>query len=153
MVFADFMNAIANAPTSTTAPPRALAWAIWGVGAALYFIGFYHRVAPAVITQELSLAFDLTAASLGNLSAFYFYSYVAMQIPTGLLADRFGPRILLTIGSMVAAIGTVVFAMAETVWWANAGRLLIGGSVGVAVCEHVEISKCVDAATPVCDCL
>ena len=59
-------------------PPLLLAWTIWGLGAALYFIGFYQRVAPAVITNELTLAFGLTAAGLGNLSAFYFYSYVAM---------------------------------------------------------------------------
>ena len=74
----------------------------------------------------------LTAAGLGNLSAFYFYSYVAMQIPTGLLADRYGPRILLTCGAAIAACGTAVFAMAQDVFWANTGRLLIGGSVGVA---------------------
>ena len=105
---------------------------MWGLGATLYFIAFYHRVAPAVITTELAQDFGLTAAALGNLSAFYFYSYVAMQIPTGILADRFGPRVLLTVGSIVAAIGTAVFAMAPNAAWANIGRLLIGGSSGVA---------------------
>ncbi|HET7731267.1 MAG TPA: MFS transporter, partial [Usitatibacter sp.] len=62
---------------------------MWGLAATLYLIAFYQRVAPAVITKELSAAFGLSAASLGNLSAFYFYGYVAVQIPTGLLADRF----------------------------------------------------------------
>ena len=113
-------------------PPVPLAWTMWGFGAALYFIAFYQRVAPAVITAELTAAFGLTAASLGNLSAFYFYSYVAMQIPTGIVADRFGPRRLLTAGAGVAALGTLVFAFAPTLGWADAGRLLIGGSVGVA---------------------
>ena len=65
---------------------------MWGLGAVLYLIAFYQRVAPAVITQELSRDFGLSAGSLGNLSAFYFYSYVAVQIPTGLLADRWGPH-------------------------------------------------------------
>ena len=65
---------------------------VWALGAALYLIAFYQRVAPAVITQELSRDFGLSAGALGNLSAFYFYSYVAVQIPTGLLADRWGPR-------------------------------------------------------------
>jgi sugar phosphate permease len=126
---------------SSQHPPTHLAWLIWSLGALLYFIGFYHRVAPAVITQELSNAFQLTAAGLGNLSAFYFYSYVAMQIPTGLLADRFGARILLTVGGIVAAAGTAVFALAETVWWANAGRLLIGGSAGVAFVSMLKIAS------------
>ena len=113
-------------------PPALLAWTIWGLGAVLYFIAFYQRVAPAVLTGELSSEFGLTAVTLGNLSAFYFYSYVAMQIPTGILADRWGPRRLLGIGAAVAALGTSMFALAPTLWWANMGRLLIGGAVGVA---------------------
>lgn len=113
-------------------PPATVAWTIWCLGAALYFIGFYQRVSPAVITAELTDAFTLTAAGLGNLSAFYFYSYVAMQIPTGILADRLGPRRLLTAGAIVAAIGTALFAMAQDAGAASLGRLLIGASVGVA---------------------
>ncbi len=113
-------------------PPSRLAWLMWGLAATLYFIAFYHRVAPAVLTTELTADFGLTAAALGNLSAFYFYSYVAMQIPTGLLADRFGPRVLLTIGCVFAAFGTAVFAWAPNTLWANMGRLLIGGSSGMA---------------------
>ena len=114
---------------------------MWGLGAALYFIGFYQRVAPAVITVELSEAFGLTAAALGNLSAFYFYSYVAMQIPTGLLADRYGPRLLLAVGGAVAGIGTAVFAAAPDTYTANLGRLLIGGSVGVAFVSMLKLAS------------
>ncbi len=123
-----------------TSPPLSLAWLIWGLGAALYFIGFYQRVAPAVITSELSQAFSLSAAGLGNLSAFYFYAYVAMQIPTGLLADRYGPRILLTCGAVGTAVGTTVFAMADSTTMANMGRLLIGGSVGVAFVSMLKLA-------------
>jgi MFS family permease len=113
-------------------PPASLAWTVWGLAAVLYFIAFYLRVAPAVITDELAAAFGLTAVGLGNLSAFYFYSYVSMQIPTGILADRWGPRVLLVAGAGVAALGTLLFAQAPTLFWANMGRLLIGASVGVA---------------------
>lgn len=96
------------------------------------FRPFFHRVAPAVITGELMREFQINAAALGNLSAFYFYSYVAMQIPTGILADRWGPRRLLTLGALLAALGAVMFALAPGIAWAAAGRLLIGGSVAVA---------------------
>ncbi len=113
---------------------------MWGLGAALYFIGFYQRVSPAVITAELTDAFTLTAAGLGNLSAFYFYSYVAMQIPTGILADRLGPRRLLTAGAIVAALGTAVFALAQDAAVANLGRLLIGASVGVAFVAMLKLA-------------
>ena len=121
-------------------PPAALAWSVWGLGALLYLIGFYQRVAPAVITDRLMADFALGAAALGNLSAFYFYSYVAMQIPTGVIVDRWGPRRLLAAGAGIAALGTFLFAFAPTLFWANAGRLLIGASVAVAFVSMLKLA-------------
>lgn len=114
------------------AAPARLAWGIWSLAAAFYFIGFFHRVAPAVITGELMTEFAIGAAAMGNLSALYFYSYVAMQIPTGVLTDRWGPRRVMAAGALVAACGIALFAMAPTLAWAGVGRLLLGASVGVA---------------------
>ncbi len=128
-------------PSPSRTPPPVLAWTIWSLGAALYFIGFYQRVAPAVLADELTAVFGLTAAGLGHLSAFYFYSYVAMQIPTGILADRLGPRRLLTAGTVVAALGTAVFAFAPGALMANTGRLLIGASVGVAFVSMLKLAS------------
>ena len=122
-------------------PPATLAWLVWGLGAALYLIAFYQRVAPAVLVQELTREFALTGAALGNLSAFYFYSYVAMQIPTGLIADRWGPRKLLTAGAALTAVGTLVFALAPTAYVANAGRLAIGAAAGVAFVAMLKIAS------------
>lgn len=122
-------------------PPARLAWLVWALGAALYLIAFYQRVAPAVITQELSRDFGLSAGSLGNLSAFYFYSYVAVQIPTGLLADRWGPRRVLAIGAALTAAGTLIFALAPSVAWANAGRLAIGAAAGVAFVSMLKLAS------------
>jgi MFS family permease len=122
-------------------PPLSLAWSVWGLGALLYLIGFYLRVAPAVITDQLMTEFAITGAALGNLSAFYFYSYVAMQVPTGMIADRWGPRRLLTAGAGVAALGTALFAFAPTIFWANMGRLLIGASVAVAFVSMLKLAS------------
>ena len=125
---------------TTTYPPLRLSWTIWGLGAMFYVIGFYQRVAPGVMTVELMSDFGLSAIALGNLSAFYFYSYVAMQVPTGLLADHWGPRRLLTAGAAVAGLGTFLFALAADVWWANFGRLMIGGSVAVAFVGMLKLA-------------
>ena len=121
-------------------PPMVLSWTVWGLGAVLYLIGFYQRVAPAVMTSELMLSFNISAAGLGNLSGIYFYSYVAMQVPTGILADRWGPRRLLSLGALVAGIGAVIFAMAPSFIWAGMGRLLIGGSVAVAFVAMLKLA-------------
>lgn len=121
-------------------PPMTAGLWVWGFAAALYLLGFFHRVAPGVITAELMRDFAISAGALGNLSAFYFYSYAAMQIPTGILVDRWGPRRLLTTGALVAAGGAVLFALAPGVGWAAAGRLLIGGSVAVAFVGSLKVS-------------
>lgn len=126
--------------TEDSYPPRRLAWLMWGLGAVLYLIGFFQRVAPAVITNELMHDFKMGAAGLGNLSAFYFYSYVLMQAPTGILADRLGPRRLLAAGALVAGFGTLLFGVAPSFFWAGFGRLLIGGSVAVAFVGMLKIA-------------
>jgi MFS family permease len=84
------------------------------------------------MTDELMSDFHIGATALGNFSAFYFYSYVAMQIPTGLLADHLGSRKLLAAGALIAGIGAMCFSLAHHLILANIGRLLIGGSVAVA---------------------
>jgi sugar phosphate permease len=121
-------------------PPARLAWAIWALGALLYLVAFFQRVAPAVITDQLMAEFVIGGAALGNLSAFYFYSYVAMQIPTGLLADRWGPRRLLASGAAVAALGGLLFALSPSLAWAGAGRLLVGASVAVGFVSMLKLS-------------
>ncbi len=122
-------------------PPTWLSWGVWGLGAVFYLIGFYQRVAPAVMTAELMRDFDISAAALGNLSACYLYSYVAMQIPTGILADALGPRKLLTGGCLVAGLGTLLFGLAPGLLWAGLGRLLIGGSVAVAFVALLKLAS------------
>jgi MFS family permease len=106
----------------------------------LFLIGFYQRVAPAVMAAFLMSDFRLSGTALGNLSAFYFYSYTAMQVPTGLLADRWGPRRLLTAGCLVAGLGTLLFGLAPSLAWASLGRFLIGGSVAVAFVATLKLA-------------
>ncbi|MCF8033671.1 MAG: MFS transporter [Desulfarculaceae bacterium] len=113
-------------------PPPLLSWLVWGLGALFYLMGFFQRVSPGVITHELMSEFSLSAAALGNLSAYYFYAYVAMQIPTGVIADHWGPRRLLSAGAVVAGAGALLFGLSPSLGWAEAGRLLVGGSVAVA---------------------
>jgi MFS family permease len=124
----------------TRKPPLRMAWTIWGFGALFYLMGFFQRIAPAVMTAELMQEFNISAAALGNLSAFYYYSYVAMQIPTGILADIWGPRRLLSAGALVAASGILLFAVAPNIWWANCGRFMIGGSVAVAYVGTLKLA-------------
>jgi sugar phosphate permease len=135
------ISALINDNSDKRVYPHAyLSWWVWGLGAVFYCYGFFQRVAPAVITDQLMTDFNIGAASLGNLSAFYFYSYVAMQVPTGILADYWGPRKLLTTGALLAGLGSILFALAPTLFVAGFGRLLVGGSVAVAWVVLLKLS-------------
>jgi MFS family permease len=104
---------------------------MWSLGALFYCYGFFQRVAPAVMIDAMMAEFAVGAAIAGMLSGLYFYSYAAMQIPIGLLLDRFGPRRMLTGFALVSCLGSVLFAMAEGVSAAYLGRGLVG--LGAAV--------------------
>jgi MFS family permease len=99
------------------------------LGALFFGYAFTQRVAPSVMTAELMREFSVGAAALGSLSAFYFYSYAAIQLPVGMLLDRFGPRKLLATALIVCALASVGFGYSESMAAASAGRLLIGGAV------------------------
>jgi sugar phosphate permease len=117
-----------------------MSWLMWGLVGGFYLIGFFQRVAPAVMVDELMREFHLGGALLGNLSATYFYSYTVMQIPSGLLADGIGPRRLSASAAFLAAIGTLMFGLAGHLWVAFAGRLLVGASVGVAFVTCMKLA-------------
>lgn len=113
-------------------PPLRLSYLVWGLAAAFYLFGFFQRVTPASLAGDLMRDFSLSAAALGNLSAFYYYAYAAMQVPTGLLVDRLGPSRLFFAGAALSGAGALLFALAETVLAAGIGRALIGASHGIA---------------------
>lgn len=113
------------------APPLALALLMWGLAAAFYLFGFFQRVTPAALAHELAKELAPTATALGWLSATYFYCYALMQLPSGVLADRFGPRKLFIAATGAAAIGTLIFAFADSFGMAALGRGIIGGASAV----------------------
>jgi len=121
------------------------AWLIWAVAAGFYSYGFFHRVAPSVIVDELMRSFALDATLLGTLSAAYFYTYAALQVPLGVLLDRFGPRRILTLGALAAAGGGTVFAIADGIGVALLARALIGAGVAVG---YIGTLKLVSAWFP-----
>jgi len=103
-----------------------LAFIIFGLAVFFYLYEFALQVSPSVMTDSLMASFNLDAAGLGAMGAFYFYAYAPMQIPAGLFYDRYGPRILLTVAIMVCATGAAFFAMANTASLAALGRLFMG---------------------------
>jgi len=98
--------------------------------AAGYFLSYFFRNVNAVISRELATEFSLAPSNLGLLTAAYFLAFAAFQLPLGVLLDRYGPRRVLAALYCIAALGALVFGLAEGFAMLTLGRALIG--LGVA---------------------
>ena len=84
------------------------------------------QVSPSVMTENLMSAFSIGAGKLGLMASFYYYSYAIMQVPAGLLHDRFGPRRLIAFSALLCAIGAFFFGSTTAFAPAAMGRFLMG---------------------------
>jgi MFS family permease len=107
------------------------------IGAFFYCYEFVLRIIPGALQSELSAAFgNISASAFGQLSAMYYFAYSPMQMPVGMLMDRFGPRRLLTIACLLCTLGSFLFTYSSSLSLAGGGRFLVGfgssfGFVGV----------------------
>jgi hypothetical protein len=108
--------------------------------AAGYLLSYLFRSVNAVISPELTHELGLAPASLGLLTSAYFVAFAAMQIPAGMLLDRYGPRRVEPLLLLLAGTGALAFALADSVAGLVAARALIGG--GVAVCLMAPLRRC-----------
>ena len=116
------------------------AWLVWSLGALFFTYAFFQRVAPSVMIDPLMRDLGVGAAVLGNLSAFYFYAYAGLQFPVGMMHDRWGPRRVLTLAALVAAGGSLLCAMAETVNAIYLGRLMIGAGAAFGFVGSLKLA-------------
>ena len=116
-------------------------WLIWAAAAIFYLYEFVLRVAPGVIVNDLMSAFSVTAPSLGILTSFYYYAYTPMQVPCGVIVDKFGPRLVVTFSTILCIIGTMLFATTEKIFIAGIGRFLIGMGSACAFISCLKVSS------------
>jgi len=115
-------------------------WTVLVVPALLYFLSYFHRVAPVVVAGDLMAAFAVSAATLGALSAIYPYCFAAMGLPGGSLADSLGPRRTLSLGGLSMSAGSVLFGLAPGFGVAFAGRLLVGLGASVILIAGLRLA-------------
>lgn len=111
------------------------AWFVLSCCWAFYLYEYILRASPGVITNELMADFGISAGSVGILIAFYYFAYVPLQIPCGVITDKFGPRKVVTTSALLCVVGTIIFAKSNSVPIAQFGRFLIGaGSACAYIC-------------------
>ena len=101
-------------------------WLVWGVGVAAYVVSVTNRTSLSAVGVDAAVRFDADASVLSLFAVVQLAVYGAMQIPVGLLLDRFGARPIITVGMFLMAVGQLVMAFAPDVGTAIFARMLVG---------------------------
>lgn len=114
-------------------------YVIWTVLAICYVVVFFHRLSAGVVKDDLVASFGISLTTYASLASTYFYAYLIMQIPSGILADTIGARKTVSIGVFIAGIGSMIFGAAPVIALAFIGRLMVGLGVSVIYVSILKI--------------
>jgi MFS family permease len=106
--------------------------------AAGYFLSFFFRNVNAIIAKDLAQEFSLAPSDLGFLTSMYLLSFAAIQLPLGVLLDRYGPRRVVAALLCVAAAGALIFGLAQDFVMLSVGRALIGIGVSAGLMGAIK---------------
>ncbi|MFC4803293.1 nitrate/nitrite transporter [Neobacillus sp. GCM10023253] len=101
----------------------------WIVFASVLFTYLFmssQRTAPGLITDQLMRDFHVTATTIGLLASIQFFVYTGLQIPMGIMADRFGPNFFLIIGAILTGLGTIIYSLGTHEFVLFFARILTG---------------------------
>jgi MFS family permease len=114
-------------------------WFIWGLASLFILYEYILQISPSVMVPELMRSFHVNGAWLGNLAACYYYAYFLMQIPVGLIIDRYTPRNVISCAVAICATGAWVFGATDSVNVALFGRFLIGLGASFAIVGTMKL--------------
>lgn len=117
------MPQVPHSPVST---PGVRAWIIWSVGVAAYVLSITNRTSLGAVGVEAADRFDADASTLALFAVVQLAVYGGMQIPIGVLLDRFGSRPIMTIGMLLMAAGQLTMALSPSIGIAIFARVLLG---------------------------
>lgn len=102
------------------------AWVVWITAVVIYLFAVFHRASLGVAGLAASERFGVGPAALSTFTVLQVAVYAAMQVPTGLLVDRFGPRRVLTVAAVLMGLGQILFAVADSYPLGLAARAVLG---------------------------
>ncbi|XVV11064.1 MFS transporter [Actinoplanes sp. CA-131856] len=106
--------------------PGARAWAVWAVGLAAYVLAVLNRTSLGVAGLDAQDRFHIGAGALASFAVLQLLVYAGLQVPVGLLLDRFGSLRLIVTGGVLMAAGQALMATTDSVGGAIAARVLVG---------------------------
>lgn len=106
--------------------PQRRVWWIWGAAVVVYLAAVFHRGSLGVAGTEAIARFGVGPAALSVFTVLQIGIYAGMQVPTGLLVDRFGSRRVLTAAAILLGLGQLLFAVATSYPLGLIARAVLG---------------------------
>lgn len=110
---------------------NAQAWLIFTLLTVCYGLASFFRTSPSTLAVDIMRDFSVGGGLMAVMSSAFFYPYAFMQIPAGILSDRWGPRNTICLFLLLGAAGALIFAGAHSVGMAALGRMLIGAGMAM----------------------
>jgi len=108
---------------------------VFGTAALFVLFQMVLQTFPSVMREGLVVDLSLNDAGFGGLSSSFYYPYILLQIPAGIMVARFGARAVLITGAAICTVASLLFAMSQTANFAEATRILMGlGAAPTVVC-------------------
>lgn len=100
---------------------------IWGALVLFYFYQFIARSSfPTVLTDEYMRHFVIDTTGVGVLASCYYFVYTFMQIPAGIVIDKYSSRYIGTMATFVCALGVLIFVATTNCYVAGVGQMFVG---------------------------
>ncbi len=114
---------------------------MWVIPTLFFLYEYILRVSPSAMIHELQGYYGIDSAAFGFIVSLFYYAYGPMQLPAGLMIDRFGPRIVVCIMLPLCILGGALFAYAQHPMIAGIARFLIGFSAAFSFVATVRVIR------------
>ena len=84
-------------------------WLVWSLVSLFFFYKYLLQFSPSVMTSSLMAAFSVQGTGLGNMAACFYYPYLLMQFPVGILLDKYSPKKITAAAVFLCALGAYLF--------------------------------------------
>ncbi len=114
-------------------------WRIWSILTFSFVLTLFLRTSTGVIADDLINELGFTSLQISTIASCNLYAYAIMQIPSGLLIDKYGPRKVTSVGMIVGGIGSIIFGFIQSVELAYFARVLMGAGTSVIMLSLFEV--------------
>ncbi|CEO33526.1 MFS transporter [Paraclostridium sordellii] len=114
-------------------------WSIWWVLTISFVLVLFLRMSTAVISDNLSNELGFNSIEISNIASFTLYSYAFMQIPAGVIIDKFGARNISSLGMIIAGLGSILFGFIQNIELAYVSRVMVGAGTSVILLSMFKV--------------